>query len=84
MAAASPSSADIPREFRISSRGRAYRVTVSAQLPKGGRFAREAVIEIDRTAPLGFWVREWTMAAPAMIDISEISAGMVQCVPALA
>jgi hypothetical protein len=35
-------------------------------------------------APLGFWVREWTVPAPAMADISELSAGTVQCVRALA
>jgi len=78
-----PSSADIPREFRVSSRGRAYRATVSVQLPKGGRFAREAVIEIDRTAALGFWVREWTVTAPVVAGVSELSAGTVQCVRAL-
>jgi general secretion pathway protein K len=75
--------ADIPSEFRIPSRARAYRVTVGVQLPGGGRFAREAVIEPDRTVPLGFWLREWTVPPPAMADVSEPSAGMVRCVRAL-
>jgi hypothetical protein len=75
---------DIPSEFRIYSRGRAYRVMVGVQLPRGGRFAREAVIEPDRTAPLGFRVREWTVPAAAIADVSELSAGTVQCVHALA
>jgi hypothetical protein len=79
-----PEPADVPSEFRVYSRGRAYRVTVIVQLPNGGRFAREAVIEIERTAPLGFWVREWTVAAPAIADVSELSAGTVPCVSALA
>ena len=79
-----PEPADIPSEFRIYSRGRAYRVMVGVQLPSGGRFAREAVIEPDRTAPLGFRVREWTAPAAAIADVSEPSAGTVQCVRALA
>jgi general secretion pathway protein K len=79
-----PEPADIPSEFRITSRARAYRVTVSVQLPSGGRFAREAVIEPERTAPLGFWVREWTVPASAMEDVSELSEGTVQCVRTLA
>jgi general secretion pathway protein K len=78
-----PGPADIPSEFRIPSRARAYRVTVGVQLPGGGRFAREAVIEPDRTAPLGFWMREWTVPASAMVDVPESSAGIVQCVRAL-
>src|SRR5215831_433388 len=48
---------DIPSAFRVPSRARAYRVIVTVQLPDGARFAREAVIEPDRTAPLGFWMR---------------------------
>jgi len=78
-----PAPADIPSEFRISSRGRAYRVAVSVHSPGGGRFAREAVIEPERTAPLGFWLREWTVPAAVMADISELPAGTVQCVRAL-
>jgi hypothetical protein len=78
-----PERADIPPEFRIPSRARAYRVTVGVQLPEGGRFAREAVIEPDRTAPLGFWVREWTVPPPAITDVPEPSAGTVQCARAL-
>ncbi len=61
-----------------------YRVTVGVQLPGGGRFTREALIEPERTAPLGFWVREWTIPAPAVADVSALSAGTVQCVRALA
>ncbi len=79
-----PGRADIPSEFRIPSRGRAYRVTVGVQLPGGDRFTREALIEPERTAPLGFWVREWTIPAPAVADVSALSAGTVQCVRALA
>jgi hypothetical protein len=47
---------DISSAFRIASR--AYRVTVTAQLRGGGRFAREAVIEPEHTTPLGFHLRE--------------------------
>jgi general secretion pathway protein K len=79
-----PEPADIPPEFRIASRGRAYRVTVDVRLPSGGRFAREAVIEPERTAPLGFSLREWTIPAPAMTDVSELSADAPSCVRALA
>jgi len=78
-----PTAADIPSEFRIASRVRAYRVTVGVQLPVGGRFAREAVIEPGRTAPLGFWVREWTVPPPAMADVPERPAGTAQCVQVL-
>ena len=78
-----PGPVDIPSEFRIPSRARAYRVAVGVQLPNGGRFVREAVIEPERTAPLGFWMREWTVPAPAMVDFSELAAGTVQCVRAL-
>src|SRR5262249_52658342 len=78
-----PPAASIPSEFRISSRARAYRVTVGVQLPVGGRFAREAVIEPERTAPLGFWVREWTVPPPEIADVTELSTGTVQCVQAL-
>jgi len=78
-----PGPADIPSEFRVYSRARAYRVMVGVRLPSGGRFAREAVIEPDRTAPLGFWLREWTVPAPDMEDVPEPSAGAVQCMLAL-
>jgi hypothetical protein len=78
-----PGPADIPSEFRIPSRARAYRVTVGVQLLGGGRFAREAVIEPDRTVPLGFWMREWTVPPPTLVDMSEISTGTMQCVDAL-
>jgi general secretion pathway protein K len=67
-----PSRVDIPSAFRIASRARAYRVTVTVQLSGGGRFAREAVIEPDRTAPLGFRVREWTVPAPMTADVLEL------------
>jgi len=79
----SPAPATIPSEFRISSRARAYRVTVGVQLPGGGRFTREAVIEPERTAPLGFLVREWTVPPPALADVPEPSPGAVPCVHAL-
>ena len=75
--------ADIPSAFRVPSRARAYRVIVTVQLPDGGRFAREAVIEPDRTAPLGFWMREWTVpATPA--ESPEVPDGAAPCVQALA
>jgi general secretion pathway protein K len=79
-----PSRAEIPSAFRVASRGRAYRVTVSVQLSGDGRFAREAVIEPDRTAPLGFRLREWTVPAPTTADVPELPEGAVQCVRALA
>jgi general secretion pathway protein K len=79
-----PEAADIPPEFRIASRGRAFRVTVAVQLLSAGRFAREAVIEPERTAPLGFRVREWTVPAPGMVAVPEPSTDTVQCVHALA
>lgn len=87
MAAASPElgaaeRTNIPSEFRIASRGRAYRVTVDVQLPGGGRFAREAVIEPERTAPLGFLVREWTVPGPAITNVPELPAG-APCLRAL-
>jgi general secretion pathway protein K len=78
-----PGPADIPSEFRIPSRGRAYRVTVGVQLPGGGRFAREAVIEPERTSPLGFWVREWTVPPLGMAEVSELPADTASCVRAL-
>jgi len=74
----------IPSEFRIPSRGRAYRVTVGVRLPSGGRIAREAVIEPERTAPLGFWVREWIVPVSSPADVLELPEGVVQCVRALA
>jgi type II secretory pathway component PulK len=80
---AAPVPADIPSVIRVPSRVRAYRVTVGVQLAGGGRFAREAVIEPERTAPLGFWLREWTVPAPGMEVVPEPSAGAVQCVLAL-
>ena len=78
-----PGPAAIPSEFRISSRARAYRVTVGVDLPGGGRFAREAVIEPERTAPLGFLVREWTVPPPALAGVPEPSPDAVPCVHAL-
>jgi len=74
--------ADIPSAFRVPSRARAYRVIVTVQLPGGGRFTREAMVEPDRTASLGFWIREWTVPPPALADVPEPSAG-VQCVRVL-
>jgi general secretion pathway protein K len=76
--------ADIPSMFRIPSRARAYRVIVTAQLPDGGRFAREAVIEPDRTAALGFWMREWTEPASTTTVKPEVPDGAMQCIQALA
>jgi general secretion pathway protein K len=76
--------ADIPSAFRIPSRARAYRVIVTVQVPGGGRFAREAVIEPDRTASLGFWMREWTVPAATAEEALEVPDGAMQCVQALA
>jgi len=79
-----PVTTGIPSQFRIASRARAYRVSVAVQLPGGGRFTREAVIEPERTAPLGFWLREWTVPAPGMEeDVPQPSADAPQCMPAL-
>ena len=79
-----PSRADIPSAFRLASRARAYRVIVSVQLSGGGRFAREAVIEPERTAPLGFRTREWTVPASTTAVVLELPEGAAQCVQALA
>ena len=70
--------------FRIPSRARAYRVIVTVQLPDGGRFAREGVVEPDRTAPLGFWMREWTVPASTPTEALEVLDGAAPCVQALA
>jgi general secretion pathway protein K len=75
--------ADIPSVFRIPSRARAYRVIVTVQLADGGRFAREAVVEPDRTASLGFWMREWTVPAATAAEALEIPDGAAPCVQAL-
>jgi general secretion pathway protein K len=62
--AGEPAPANVPSEFRMSSKGLAYRVVVQILTASGGRFAREAVVEPVRTAPLGFRLREWTVAPP--------------------
>jgi hypothetical protein len=51
-------------------------VIVTAQFPDGGRFAREAVIEPERTASLGFWMRRRTVSA------STATNGAMQRIPA--
>jgi hypothetical protein len=48
-----PARADIPSQFRIPSRARAYRVIVPVQLGDGGRFARETVVEPRRQGATG-------------------------------
>jgi general secretion pathway protein K len=63
--------ANVPSEFRISSKGLAYRVVVRISTSHGGRFDREAVVEPARTAPFGFRVREWTIAPPETAWASE-------------
>jgi hypothetical protein len=80
----SPARADIPSVFRIPSRARAYRVTVHVQLSDGGHFARDAVVEPERTAALGFWIREWTVPAIMTADALEVPEGTAQCVQMLA
>jgi len=76
--------ADIPSAFRVPSRARAYRVIVTVQLPGGGRFTREAMVEPDRTASLGFWIREWTVPASTTTVMLEVPDGAAPCVQALA
>ena len=63
--------ANVPSEFRMSSKGLAYRVILRISTADGGRFARETVIEPLRTAPLGFRVREWTVAPPETAPASK-------------
>jgi general secretion pathway protein K len=64
----------IPSEFRMSSKGLAYRVIVRASTDRGGHFAREAVIEPTRTEPLGFQAREWTVAPSDVKPTSDPSS----------
>jgi hypothetical protein len=64
----------IPSEFRMSSKGLAYRVVVRASTDRGGHFAREAVIEPTRTEPLGFQAREWTVAPSDVQPTSDPSS----------
>jgi hypothetical protein len=59
-------------------------VIVTVELPDSGRFAREAVIEPERTAPLGFWMREWTVPASRATEALEVPNGAAPCVQALA
>jgi type II secretory pathway component PulK len=75
--------ANIPSLFRIPSRARAFRVTVRVQLADGGRFAREATVEPERTAPLGFWIREWTVPATATADVLGLADDVAPCIEAL-
>jgi hypothetical protein len=42
------------------------------------------VIEPERTAPLGFRMREWTVPASAPADALALPDGAMQCVGALA
>ena len=69
--------ANVPSEFRMSSKGLAYRVIVRISMANGGRFARETVMEPLRTAPLGFGVREWTVAPPETARASKASIPLV-------
>lgn len=78
-----PTRAGIPTTFRIPSRARAFRVVVTVQLRDGGRFAREAVVEPDRRAPLGFRMREWTVPASMTVNIPELGDDAPQCLEAL-
>jgi general secretion pathway protein K len=64
----------IPSEFRMSSKGLAYRVVVRASTDRRGRFAREAVIEPARTEPLGYRVREWTVAPSDVAPPADASS----------
>jgi hypothetical protein len=42
------------------------------------------VIEPDRTASLGFWMREWTVPASTATVVLEVPDGAAPCVQALA
>jgi hypothetical protein len=76
---------NVPSEFRMSSKGLAYRVVVRISTSHGGRFARETVIEPARTTPLGFRVREWMVAPPDTAWASERSPDRPEpCVPIFA
>ena len=75
--AGTPAPANIPSEFRMSSKGLAYRVVVRISTANGGRFARETVIEPLRTAPLGFRVREWTLAPPETAPASKTATPLL-------
>jgi hypothetical protein len=57
-------------------------VIVTVQLPGGGRYAREAVVEPDRRAPLGFSTREWTTPSTTL-EALELPDGALQCAQAL-
>jgi general secretion pathway protein K len=72
--AAKAAPANVPSEFRMSSKGLAYRVVVRVSTVAGGRFAREVVIEPLRTVPLGFRLRESTVAPPAIGPAVEHSS----------
>jgi general secretion pathway protein K len=72
--------ANVPSEFRMSSKGLAYRVVVRTSTSHGGRFARETVVEPVRTAPLGFRVREWTVAPAQTAPVLHVSSdGLPAC-----
>ena len=72
--------ANVPSEFRISSKGLAYRVVVRMSTSHGGRFARETVVEPVRTVPLGFRVREWTVAPAETAPVLHLSSdGLPAC-----
>jgi hypothetical protein len=59
---------DISFTFRIPTRAGAYRMIVTVQLPDGGRFAREAVIEPERSALLGFCMRQRNVPGSTVLD----------------
>jgi general secretion pathway protein K len=79
-----PARADIPSQFRIPSRARAYRVIVTVHLPGGGRFARETVVEPDVRVPPGFWMREWTIPTSTTVEVPELPDGAARCMQVLA
>jgi hypothetical protein len=54
--------------------GFAYRVVVRASTDLRGRFAGEAVIEPARTEPLGYRVREWTVAPSDVAPPADASS----------
>src|SRR5262245_20428270 len=75
-----PAPANVPSEFRMSSKGLAYQVILRVSMAHGGRFARETVLEPARTAPLGFRLREWTVAPPeAAQGLHFSSDGLPAC-----
>lgn len=52
----------LPVEFTARSPARAFAVGVSVETSGGGRFSREAVVELAQTTAAGFLFRDWLLA----------------------